>query len=159
MSANRRARRAESLLARRAASAEPFGERFGSKKTQSPFSVLRHVVSPKRRPQPTSAASVAHSSQTSPTPANRNRRGVPEQESFSADFDPKQALHALLCSAKKAGFQARWISERSRFRDRSSLVRAEAGGRVAQETDALSPEGRSHICRPTGDIVSANRSW
>jgi len=38
------------------------------------------IVSPKRRQQPTSAASVARPSQTSPAPTNRNRRGVAEQD-------------------------------------------------------------------------------
>jgi excisionase family DNA binding protein len=38
------------------------------------------IVSPKRRQLPTSAASVAHPSQTSPAPANRNRWGVAEQD-------------------------------------------------------------------------------
>ena len=37
------------------------------------------IVSPKRRQQPTSAAFVAHPSQTSPAPANGNRRRVAEQ--------------------------------------------------------------------------------
>ena len=38
------------------------------------------IVSPKRRQQPTFAAYVAHPSQTSPAPANRNHRGVAEQD-------------------------------------------------------------------------------
>jgi excisionase family DNA binding protein len=43
------------------------------------------IVSPKRRRQPTSAASVVSASQTAPTPANRNRPQIAGQEHHEAD--------------------------------------------------------------------------